>query len=391
MTPAKRKIVVLDDDLAFGRIVSRAAHGIGIETLATADPNVLRAEARGSGLAGIVLDLKMPGLDGVEMLRELASLGFEKPVVLASGVAGKVLETARNLGVEYGLRMAGALAKPVRVNELRELLSGFPEPAEELSGEALIAGVNAGEFTLHYQPKLDLRTDAICAFEALVRWRHPTMGMLAPELFIKIAESSGAIAHLTDWVLAEGIARLGAWRVSGLELGLALNISVTNLGDLGLPDRLARLCDQHGVPCEAITLELTETASAQDTVRILDTLTRFRIKGFKLSIDDFGTGFSSLAQLRKLPFSELKIDKSFVMSMARSRDSATIATAVINLAHNLGMEAVAEGVDSREALDTLKALGCDLAQGYYICKPRPSDSIPEFLRRRADARASSGG
>ncbi|MEX2648393.1 MAG: EAL domain-containing response regulator [Alphaproteobacteria bacterium] len=382
---APKRLVVLDDDLAFGRVVSRAAESIGFVTVATDDPAVFRKEIRTHKVAAIVLDLHMPSFDGIEMLRELAGTAFGSPVLLASGVAPKVLETAHHLGVEYGLKMAGVINKPLRINELRELLSRLPEPFEDLNGEALIAGVNAGEFVLHYQPKLNLKSKSIVGVEALVRWQHRSLGMLSPEKFIGLAESSNAINNLTDWVVDSGIAQAGAWRRDALELELAVNVSAKTLGNLGLPDRLTALCAKHAVPTESITLELTETASAQDPLRMLDILTRFRIKGFKLAIDDFGTGYSSLAQLRKLPFSEMKIDKSFVMNMQRSRDSAIIATAVINLAHSLEMHAVAEGVESQEALDILIERGCDMAQGYHISKPLPPEGIPDFMRFRSRA------
>lgn len=382
---ATKKLVVLDDDLAFGRIVSRAASAVGFETIATDDTDVFRREIRAHTIAAVLIDLNMPSFDGIEMLRELAGINFASPVLLASGVAPKVLETAHHLGVQYGLKMAGVLSKPVRINELREILSRLPEPVEDLSGETLIAGVNAGEFVLHYQPKLDLKSMKCIGVEALVRWDHPARGMLSPEKFIEVAESGNAINNLTDWVFGSGIAQLGAWRKNGLDLDLAMNISAKTLGNLGMPDKLTTLCAEHGVQAEKITLELTETASAQDPLRMLDVLTRFRIKGFKLAIDDFGTGYSSLAQLRKLPFSEMKIDKSFVMTMARSRDSAVISTAVINLAHSLEMHAVAEGVESQEAQNTLVELGCDMAQGYHISKPLPPEGIPDFLRFRSHA------
>lgn len=374
------KILVIDDDPRIGRVIGRVATELGFATVATDSPAAFREAVASQPFAAVVLDLNMPGMDGVEVLRELAQLKLTSPVLLTSGVAPKVLETARHLGVGYGLTMVGVLPKPFRAKELIAILGPLVAQASEITEAAVEQGIDAEEMTLHYQPKMDLRTGCIVGVEGLIRWNHTTRGQLAPADFIGVAEAGPVMHKLTNWVLATGVAQLGAWRKKGLDLEVALNVSARSVGDLGLPDYIGTLCRQNDVEPSKVTLELTETASAQEPLRMLDCLTRFRIKGFRLAIDDFGTGYSSLSQLQKLPFSEMKVDKSFVTRMDSSHDCNVITTAIIQLAHSLNMVAVSEGVESRKVLKALSERGCDLAQGYTISRPIPAQGVPDFAR-----------
>lgn len=242
--------------------------------------------------------------------------------------------------------------------------SGPPLTAEELA-----RGIAAGELIVVYQPRIALPAWRITDAEALVRWRHPGRGEIAPGAFIPLAEETGLIIELTRVVTGEALRQCRRWREAGLEIGVAVNASARDVSEIDFPDRLEALCAAAEVPPGVVTIELTETAAMHNAVEMLDSLTRLRLKGFRLAIDDFGTGYSSLAQLQRLPFSELKIDRSFVMEADWSRDARVIIKAVINLAHNLGLAAVAEGVETQGALDFLIELGCDAAQGYHIARP----------------------
>jgi diguanylate cyclase (GGDEF)-like protein len=251
---------------------------------------------------------------------------------------------------------------------------GTKQEQLSLLGE-LRRALERNELRVHYQPKVDLRTGRTKGVEALVRWHHPSLGLIRPAQFVPLAEESDLIDPLTDWVFASATKQAAAWRQQGFTPEVAINISARNLRDIELPDRLARLCERSGIKPVGVTLELTETSAMSDAIQMMDVLTRLRVKGFKLSIDDFGTGYSSLVQLRKMPFSEIKIDISFVLHMLEDKDCQVIVEAIIDLARKLGLESVAEGVESEPIWNALRALGCDCGQGYYLGRPMAADRI----------------
>jgi EAL domain-containing protein (putative c-di-GMP-specific phosphodiesterase class I) len=238
---------------------------------------------------------------------------------------------------------------------------------------------------LAYQPKIALDSGNLVGVEALVRWHHAAHGIIGPAEFIPLAENTGLIQSLTEWVLAAAAKDWMIWNAQELTTNIAVNVSAKNLNRLEFPDIIAAICERHGMPCSHLTIELTESAS-QGVVELLDTLTRCRIKGMKLSLDDFGTGYSSLVQLQQLPFSDLKIDKSFVIGAETSRDNRIIVRAVVDLAHNLGLQATAEGVETETAQTMLRDFGCDAAQGYLFGRPMPALDLLEWARTNAGGR-----
>ena len=235
------------------------------------------------------------------------------------------------------------------------------------------------ELRLEYQPKVNLASGAVTGVEALVRWEHPTRGRLGPDTFIPLAEQSDQIGALTRWVMRTAVAQWRSWREIALEISIAVNFSARNLDEIDTPDVLERLCRSVDVPCTQFVIEITETATASDEIKMMDIATRLRLKGFRISIDDFGTGYSSLVQLQRLPFSEMKIDKSFVIQCVTSRESLVIVKSIIDLAHNLNLKVVAEGVETLEALELLRRLGCDLVQGYYVGRPMDGKRLPAWV------------
>ena len=260
--------------------------------------------------------------------------------------------------------------------------SGSAQTLSLLSG--LRRAVDHGELRLYLQPKVSLDEARVVGAEALVRWHHPKRGLVPPMEFIPFAEQTGFIRTLTAWVAAES---LRTWRVlndMGLPLALSVNLSTRDLMDPDLPQKFGALLDAHGVPAEALCLEITESAIMDDPARALQTLERLNAMGFHLSIDDFGTGYSSLAYLKRLPVDELKIDKSFVMQMTRDSDDAKIVRSTIDLAHNLGLSVVAEGVETPAVWRTLRSLDCDLAQGYLIGRPMPGDAFAQWAAQWND-------
>ncbi|RTL15095.1 MAG: EAL domain-containing protein [Burkholderiales bacterium] len=235
--------------------------------------------------------------------------------------------------------------------------------------------VEANELRLYLQPKVDLQKGRVIGAEALVRWQHPVRGLVPPMQFIPFAEQTGFIRMLSAWMLA-GAARFSREAMdAGLDLRLSVNLSTRDLMDQDLPAKIEALIQPLQVPAASICLEITESAIMDDPERALSTLEHLHAMGFKLSIDDFGTGYSSLAYLKRLPVDELKIDKSFVMAMERDLDDARIVRSTIELAHNLGLSVVAEGLETVKAWAMLASLGCDEGQGYFICKPMPQDQF----------------
>ena len=244
------------------------------------------------------------------------------------------------------------------------------------------------ELRLYFQPKLDLRTREVYGVEALVRWQHPQLGLLPPAEFVDAIEQAGGIAHLTRWVLREAVARCAAWRDQGVNLGVAVNISVDDLTDEYLPYFLLELVQKHRLAAAQLTLEVTESAIMHNVHKSLAVVNCIHELGFRLAVDDFGTGHSALAQLKRLPVDELKIDKSFVIGREDAKDQA-ILRATIDLAHKLGLIVVAEGVEDDAALERLAALGCEHAQGYGIARPMPAENfLPWLAQRRAVGRAT---
>jgi EAL domain-containing protein (putative c-di-GMP-specific phosphodiesterase class I) len=243
-------------------------------------------------------------------------------------------------------------------------------PAEELE-----RGIARQELLLHYQPQLNLHTCQLEGAEALVRWQHPERGLLMPDSFISLAETSGLIGPLTDWVFNQAIRQAALWRRSGLDIGVSVNLSAQTLRQLDLPDRIAEATAAAGLSPSRITLEITESKVTDDVDSLLDITTRLRLKGFLLAIDDFGTGFSSLTQLRRLPFTELKLDRTFVSGAATDGDARSLLESSVNLAKRLQLKTVAEGIETEEEWNLLVWMGVDLGQGYYMARPMPAETL----------------
>ncbi|WP_328459393.1 EAL domain-containing protein [Actinoplanes sp. NBC_00393] len=240
-------------------------------------------------------------------------------------------------------------------------------------------GIERGELVVFYQPKVDVATRQPCGAEALVRWQHPTRGLLGPDAFIPLAEETGLIDLVTADVLDQALAQIGRWTELGHELPVSVNIPARSLTDDTFPDMIAASLARHGVPPKLLTLEITESAVIADPARASEVLKELREQGVSISIDDFGTGYSSIAHLRDMPPHELKIDRSFVMRMSQNTRDETIVRAVVDLAKNLQLRVVAEGVETETALRTLGDLGCDEAQGYHISRPLPAAELTAWL------------
>ena len=323
---------------------------------------------------------------------------FEAPVVLD----GRQLDVGGSIGIatfpEHGDELYVLMSRAdaaMYVAKRKRLGCAIYEPrfsAEpdhhsrlSLNGE-LRQAVERDEFVLYYQPRLELASGRISGVEALVRWQHPSRGFVPPDEFIPFAEQTGAIGEISRWVIDRAFEQGARWHAAGRALDVSINLSVRDLLAPELPERIAALLQRHAASPGRFCLEITESAIIDDPARALETVAHLHEMGFSLSIDDFGTGYSSLAQLKRLPVAELKIDKSFVMDMARDPDDMTIVRSMIDLAHNMGLKVVAEGVETVEVLELLGHMGCDFIQGYYICEPLPGEQLEIWL-----ARHSAGG
>ena len=372
------RVLIVDDDLRICRIIERVAKDLGVESKTTDDPKVgFWLEISEFKPTVVFIDLQMPGVDGVQLLRRLAEVKSTTAIVLVSGMHRSVIETSEELGRSLGLNMSGILTKPVDIEAIRAmLLRNFdvtrkhqPDPLE-FSEEELSEAIRNDELVVYYQPQIKLATDEVSGMEALVRWQHPKHGLVFPDDFIPLAErDKKLIGELTFAVLATILREELFQRDDIRRLNISMNLSARLLSDLRLPDRFETMLQNHGFNPDKLLIEVTESGAMEDASLTMDILTRFRIKGFRLSLDDFGTGYSSMVQLYRLPFNEIKVDKSFIMKAMTSKEAASISRLTIDLGHSLGLEVVAEGVEDQETYDWLKSLGCEIAQGYFVSKP----------------------
>ena len=375
-------VLIIDDDPDICDFIATVAEDCGLEPTVVGEPERFRDEYRHCKPGMVVTDLQMPRIDGIEIMRCLAEEHSKSKILLLSGFDPKVIASAKKLGASLGLDVLATLQKPVSVSALKAQFEAAKITSSEPTVEDLKNAVAKGEIEVTYQPKVRIHGDdagRVVGFEALARWPHPNFGMVSPGVFIPMVEQSGLISPFTDLVLDQTLAQLARWRAEGHDFQVAVNLSTLSLGDLSLPDRIARKVRESGCDPSHVILEITESAAMEDVSRCMDILTRFRLKGFELSIDDFGTGYSSLVQLYQMPFSELKIDKSFVLEVEDNEQARVIVKALINLAHDLSLPVCAEGIESARAWRFLDSLGCEKAQGFFMSKPLAAGDVGGWL------------
>lgn len=392
------KILLIDDEAFARKLLQHQLASLGFMdvTPVTGGAQALALLSEGAHFDVILSDLQMPGMDGVEFVRALTQTGYDGELVLVSGEDGRILKTAEQLARAHGLRVLGHLNKPVAPERLGELLThrakrGARRPSADNGSygpDELRQAIATGGLVCHCQPKVSLADGALVGVEILVRWQHPRDGLVFPDHFISLAEEHGLIDELTRVVLRDALRQTRAWFDAGHELHVAVNISMGNLDTLDFPEFVVATAKEMDVPLSCLVLEVTESRLMQDMRAPLDILARLRLKQVDLSIDDFGTGHSSLAQLRDLPFNELKIDRGFVHGACHDVHLAAICEASLDIARKLGMRSVAEGVEDLDGWNYLRARGCDVAQGYFIARPMPmaalSDWLPEWEQRRRE-------
>ncbi len=390
-------ILVLDDEPFMLKLLARVLANLGLTNIVTCDNGQAAldlVDAATNAPQLILCDLNMPGMDGVEFVRKLVEHGYAGSLILVSGEDERTLQSARKLVQAHHIEVLGSLHKPVSPEMLSQLINAWTPvvqatprlPGKGYGADRLNQAIQNNELVNYYQPKVSVATGELVGVETLVRWRHPEDGLVYPDQFIGLAEAHGLINALTNVVLQQAVQDTAEWSKQGLALKVAVNVSMDNLTALEFPELVTAHALGGNVVPQHIVLEVTESQLMKDLRAPLEILTRLRMRRFRLSIDDFGTGHSSLAQLRDVPFDELKIDQSFVHGAHNNETNRAIFYASLRLAQELGMEVVAEGVEDQADWEFLRRTDCDLAQGYFIARPMPAGELISWTARWLDRR-----
>lgn len=374
-------LLVVDDQRLDRSIATHAATRAGFTVTGTATIAETRAVLEdGARFAFVILDLSLGSEDGLEVLPLIARFNPEAVIVLASGFDGRVLAASQRLAASLGLLVAGVLRKPILPTALQRLLDHAPATIADHQAASLTIGaaqvrdaIASNEIKAWFQPKVSLSSGAITGAEALARWPRPDGTLISPAAFISVVETGGLVAELTATILDQALLACGQWRMARPDCKVAVNVSPGLLDDPGLTDRIDAALNRHNVPPGALILEITEGQGIPETPRAIEILTRLRIRGINLSIDDFGTGHSSLLSLVRMPFNEMKIDQAFVREAIVNRDSRKVVRASATLGRELGLNVVAEGVETEAIAQLVRDAGCHIGQGWLYGRAEPPD------------------
>lgn len=386
--PATIKILILDDDTFMLKLLTRMLAKLGYSAVTTCDNGsdaLRKIDQIDTRPELILLDLNMPDMDGIEFVRYLVDRDYRGKLILVSGEDERMLRTAEKLVQAHKIPMLGYLHKPVDPDKLSEILQKWTESiaasplpiSKAYSAADIQSAITHQELVNYYQPKVSVVSGEVIGVETLVRWHHPQDGVITPNRFIQVAEANNLIDDLTRSVLTQAIIQAGKWHQEGQTLRVSINVTMDNLASLDFQDMVVNLVNENNLPPQKIVIEITESQVMGPDARVpLEILTRLRLKRFHLSIDDFGTGHSSLAQLRDIPFNELKIDQGFVHRAWQDDTLRAIYDASLAMGKQLGMDIVAEGVEDRSDWDLLRQTGCDMAQGNFISEPLLPADLP---------------
>jgi EAL domain-containing protein (putative c-di-GMP-specific phosphodiesterase class I)/ActR/RegA family two-component response regulator len=385
--------LVVDDSAPQRQHTVRLLQALGVEVIYEAGNGNEALELLGllmlpPGLA--VIDLEMPGMDGIELIQQLQQQGVEMPLIVASSREASLLQSVETMIQALGMNVLGALQKPLSSEKISAALNAFKpggnvsqkraDPGPSVCESELAVAISERQIVPFYQPKVDVQTGILKGVEALARWIHPQRGMIAPDQFIPLAEACGLIHDLTIAMMDQSMQQAAIWHSRGLPIKVAVNLSPLSLEQPDFMQRILDLLGRHALAADRLVLEITEGSVVANKGNSLGMLARLRLKGFGLSIDDYGTGFSSMQQLARIPFTELKIDRSFVHGAHQRKNLRVILQSALDMAQRLELVTVAEGIETIEDWRLLQSSGCNIGQGYLIAKPMPANELPIWLK-----------
>lgn len=389
-------LVVEDDDFQRETLVDMLL-SLGAKSVQQAGDGKQALEilqAQSSRAIDIVLsDLEMPEMDGMEYFRHMGNFFADISLIIMSALDSALITSVEKMARAYGIRLLGAIEKPITRSRLQMLIAqheaagpkreAISSASASFTLEEIMDGLRKNQFEPFFQPKVDVVSGQVTGVEALARWIHPEHGVIQPYAFIEVLERNGKIDDLTFVMLKKAASACRQLHERGQMLSVAVNISLTSLTDTTLASRITQVIRDAAVDPRYIILEVTETTAMTDVAHALENLARLRMRGFGLSIDDYGTGYSSMQQISRIAFSELKIDQSFVKGFAENEPLRIMVHSSIDLAHKLRIKCIAEGVETEKEWNALKEIECDLAQGYFIAKPMNLTSLLDFCKRFA--------
>lgn len=386
-------LLIADDSKTQRQYARDLCHGLGVKDIHdAADGAAALAVLQGCSVDVVLIDLEMPVMDGVELIRFIAQKKYASSVIILSAKDPILIASVGTMAEADGLHVLGTFQKPLLPDVLECSLLRFIQdnktdvrtnqetPQQEVTAIELGQALENGEVTLAFQPKLTVQGLMLRGVEALARWRHPQKGMISPGLFIPLAERHGMIDMLTRNLLQQAFSHKKIWQQYGLRFNLAFNLSPLSLADTDMADWLTSLAMNYGIAPAEVTFEITENALLGELASAIRTLARLRLKGFHISIDDYGTGFANAQQLSRVPATELKIDRSLVHRVESRPQQYTILASTVALAKNLNLTTVAEGVETKEDFQVLVSLGVDLVQGFYFSKPLYADDLMIWVK-----------
>ncbi len=388
------KLLIVDDSPVQREYMLQLCHDIGFAEVSSAENGEIALPMLQQHKFDVLIcDLEMPGLDGIELLHKVASLNCNAAVIIVSGREQNLLTAVELMARSDGLQVLGSLQKPLDTAAFSQLLSQLKPQAHSnknlaqqqqqplLDFKELSEALQQHRFVLHYQPKVDVQSGQLAGVEALVRLQHPSRGLIYPGHFIAVCERFNLIDALSYEVLLLAIAQLQQWRVQGFVPNISVNLSATSFENAFFLQQVNQLLADSAIDPAQLMFEVTETAVIRNMGQALAFLSRLRLSGFGLSIDDYGTGYSSVKQLSQIPFTELKIDRSLIDGIASRRHLQVILSSTLSMCQQLGIKVVAEGVESHADWQYLQQFSGLVAQGYYLAKPMPCQALEQWIQQ----------
>jgi EAL domain-containing protein (putative c-di-GMP-specific phosphodiesterase class I)/CheY-like chemotaxis protein len=352
--------------------------------------DVLRDKGRPVDVS--VIDLNMPGMDGMELIRHMSNDEHPSSIILASALAPSLVFSVQTMSKAYGVNLLGAIEKPATPETLQALISLHqPRQSKQAANadlhftiEEIRDGLVNSQFEPLFQPKVEFATGHVKGAEAFVRWRHPELGLLAPPAFMSVIDENGDTEALAWTVIEQSIVACSNWQRQGFSIPVSINLAPSCVAGPHFADKIIEYVSRQDLKPENIMFEITESAAQTSVPHFLENLVRLRMKGFGLSVDDYGTGHSSMQELLRIPFSELKIDRALVVGASENESLAAVLDVSLALCRKLDRQSVAVGIQTRQDWDLLLNLGCDCAQGYYIAKPMEGNALPAWMKEWAE-------